>query len=78
VVVGKAPRKPGMAAQLPHVAPSQSGSHRMPTSTMKGTRGLLAAGETCGDSPRLALQPSKAADRRRWATGIRRRRYAVN
>ena len=39
VVVGKAPGKPGMAAQLPHVAPSQSVSHRMPASTMRAPGG---------------------------------------
>ena len=42
VVVGKAPGKPGMAAQLPHVAPSQSGSDRMPTSTHEGTPGAAS------------------------------------
>ena len=38
------PKKPGLAAQLPPVRPSQGRSARMPTSAQAGTAGSLLRG----------------------------------
>jgi hypothetical protein len=38
-VAGKAPKQPGLAAQLPHVTPSKGRSVRMPTSAKAALRG---------------------------------------
>ena len=46
-VVGKAPKKPAFAAQLPHVTPSKGRSARMPTSAQAGTAGPLRRGHRC-------------------------------
>ena len=47
-VVGKAPKKPGFAAQSPHVTPSQGRSARMPTSAQAGTAGRCCAATAAG------------------------------